>query len=602
MLSFLTTLPREGRRVGAATAQMHQNATIAHARRVQNRPNAAKVPLVKFIVFDSVYRTVIFDPDRDVATFNRRRRYGVAMDPVVEVAGGRVRGAQRDGVLAFFGIPYARSPEGSLRWRPPQPVEPWSGVRDATEFGPIAPQPPPVPGMAIPGDPDVQDEDCLNLNVWTPALDAKRRPVMVWIHGGGFTSGSGSGIIYRGGRLSGENDVVVVTINYRIGALGFLAHPALALDGGPGTTGGLIDTAGTLAGATGNWGLMDQVAALCWVRDHILDFGGDPSNVTIFGESAGGMSISALLGVPAARGLFHKAIIESGPFYTHSLERAVKTATELAGELGIKSIDRSSLENVPVQELVDVVKEIQDRLPAMGELPLPFLPVVDRVFIPRPIRDQFVSGEVPTVPIMIGTTRDELSLFAAGDPQLNGLDDEGLVERVRYVAPGIDPLRAVDSYRAIRTSRGEPVSPRDLWVAMGTDHIFRSPSLKMASMHRNNCPSVYVYLFTWESPVFGGMLGSCHALEIPFVFGCIDHPAVRAFSGSGPDAEALSMNIQRAWSAFARNGDPSHEGIGQWAPWDPEKRVTGVLGRETSIVEAPRNEELEVWEDLRSWA
>lgn len=520
------------------------------------------------------------------------------MDGVVEVAGGRLRGVERDGVWAFSGVPYARSPQGRLRWRPPQPVEPWSGVRDAVEFGPIAPQPPPVPGLVIPGDPDLQSEDCLNLNVWTPGLDDTRRPVMVWIHGGGFTSGSGSGVIYRGGSLAKNNDVVVVTINYRIGALGFLGHRALALvDGGDRRVLGL---GSELVGATGNWGLMDQVAALCWVRDHISGFGGSPANVTIFGESAGAMSISVLLGVPAARGLFHKAIIESGPLYTHSVDRASRTAEDLVAELGIGSVERSLLEQVPASELVDAVKEVQDRPPEMGELPLPFLPVVDGVFVPRSVDGQVVSGEVSSVPIVIGTTRDELSFFGLGDPRLNDLDDEKLVRWVTYAAPGIDPVAAVETYRAIRTARGESVTARDLWVAMGTDRVFRWPSLELAnSWHERNLPA-YVYLFTWESPAFGGVLGSCHALDVPFVFGRLDHPGVAIFSGTGPDADDLSSKMQRAWCAFARSGDPSHDGIGEWSPWDPKERVTAVFGREPRIQKAPRNEELEPWEKLRS--
>ncbi len=239
------------------------------------------------------------------------------MTGVVEVRSGRVRGVQRNGVWSFSGIPYAAPPDGPRRWRPPQSPVPWSGVRVCDRFGPIAPQAPGLVELSLGGEPDEHSEDCLSLNIWTPAPDTARRPVMVWVHGGSFLSGSGAGSLYRGGMLAREGDVVVVTINYRLGMLGFLAHPCLEdpsqiwLDG--------EEWAGF-----GNWGLADQIAALHWVRDHIAGFGGDPDNVTVFGESAGGISISALLGVPSVRGLFHRAIIESGPPYTHSSEQAMR--------------------------------------------------------------------------------------------------------------------------------------------------------------------------------------------------------------------------------------------------------------------------------------
>jgi para-nitrobenzyl esterase len=502
---------------------------------------------------------------------------------VLEVADGRIRGRHRSGVWTYSGIPYARSPEGELRWRPPQPPEPWAGVRDATAFGPTAPQPPPVPGISVPGDPLAQAEDCLTLNVWTPAPDAGRRPVMVWIHGGGFTSGTGAGLLYRGGVLARLGDVVVVTINYRLGALGFLAHPALADDGSTPAT-------------FGNWGLLDQVAALRWVRRHASVFGGDPDNVTVFGESAGAMSVSAILAMPSAGGLFQRAIVQSGPPYTHTPARAERAAQELAELLGIDRLTRSALEQVPAADLVSATQRLRDRLPPPGELPLPFLPVIDGSVLPTSPEEAAATGWTADVPLLIGTNRDELSLFALGDRRLTAIDDDGLLRWMARAAPEVPADDVVACYREARSARNESIAPLDLWVAAGSDRVFRWPSLNLAAARRMRGLDTFVYLFTWEAPAFGGALGSCHALEIPFVFGSLDQPVVAAFAGDGPDAAALSGKMRDAWVAFARDGDPSHPGIDPWPVWDAERRATMVFGRSVGVVDAPRNEELAVWE------
>ena len=431
----------------------------------------------------------------------------------------------------------ARAPVGSLRWQPPQPVEPWSGLFEATQFGPIAPQGTAPQGLVLTGDASDQREDCLSLNVWTPALDAGRRPVMVWIHGGGFTGGSGGGLLYHGDTLAERGDVVVVTINYRLGALGFLAHPSLDPPSGP-----------RLAG---NWGLLDQIAALEWVRDHIDGFGGDPHNVTLFGESAGGMSVSALLAAPLARGLFHKAIIESGPPFAHSLDHARHIGEELANILDVPRPTREDWESVPAGELVAAVQVLESRPVPPGRLPLPFLPVVDGGLLDAQPYETVLAGAGASVPLMIGTNRDELTLFALNDPRLGDLDETRLEEWASLAVPGAAALEAIEIYRQVRGARHEPVAPRDLWIAMGTDLVFRWPSLRLASAHQVRHPGTFVYLFTWETPVLGGILGAAHALEIPFVFGRLDEPLVTALSGGGPEAERLSTQMLAAWTAFA---------------------------------------------------
>jgi para-nitrobenzyl esterase len=397
------------------------------------------------------------------------------VEGVVSVAQGRLRGVRRGDHWSFSGVPYARAPVGRLRWRPPMPAEPWNGVRDASTFGPIAPQSTSVPGITSPSDPgasEAHSEDCLFLNVWTPDLPEPsggaqrvRRPVLVFIHGGGFTSGSGSVFLYRGGNLVRNGDAVVVTINYRLGALGFLGHRGL----------------GDPDGLVGNWGIHDQVAALTWVRHNIGAFGGDADNVTIFGESAGGFSVATLLGTPSARGLFRRAIVQSGGVHVHTVEQAELAAGRLASVLGISRCSRESLETVPASELVAATEEIGRRRPDPGAIPLPYLPVVDGVFIPEHPLAAVATGTAAGVDLMIGTNRDELTLFGLGNPSFMALDEEGMRRLVANAVPDMDGAEVVDVYRDARGARGEPVEPTDIWVAAGTDIVFRWPSLQLAA-------------------------------------------------------------------------------------------------------------------------
>ena len=511
----------------------------------------------------------------------------------MSVASGRVRGVRRGDLWSFSGIPYGRAPVGTLRWRPPVPPDPWADTRDASTFGPIAPQAAAVAGITSPSDPSAaepQSEDCLSLNVWTPDLPdmpttapGEGRQVMVWIHGGGFTSGSGSVFLYWGGALARNGQAVVVTINYRLGALGFLGHRDLSADGG----------------FIGNWGLHDQVAALAWVRDNIAVFGGDATNVTVFGESAGAFSIAALLGAPAARGLFHRAIVQSGGTHVHTVEEAERAAERLAETLGIARCDRESLGPVPAAELVAATSQLGARRPDPGLVPLPFLPVIDGHFLPRHPLTAVEDGASAGIDLLVGTNRDELTLFGLGNPALLALDDAGVQRWVEKAAPDMPGAALLDAYREARRLRGEALTPTALWVAVGTDIVFRWPSLQLAAAHGAWGGGTFVYLFTWESPAFDGLLGSCHALDLPFVFGAVHVPAVQLFSGSGPSAETLSRQMQDAWLAFARDGNPSHDGIGEWRGWDPAVRSTMIFGPQSGLVDAPRDDELSLFDRHR---
>ncbi len=512
------------------------------------------------------------------------------MDGVVKVQGGLLRGVRRESVWSFSGIPYAAPPTGTRRWRPPLAPDPWEGIRDCSAFGPIAPQAPNLVEMSLGAEPAEHSEDCLSLNIWTPGLDDASRPVMVWVHGGSFVTGSGAGALYRGGLLAADGDVVVVTINYRLGILGFLAHPALADDGQS-----WLD--GQEWSGFGNWGLADQIAALAWVRDHIATFGGDPQNVTLFGESAGGMSVSALLAVPDTRGLFHRAVVESGPPYVAEADDATERAERLAVHLGVP-MTREALEQVSAEELVRAASEFA-RVPSnMAESPFVVMPVVDRGLLDRQPEAAVAEGCASEVPLLIGTTRDEFGFFTVGNTELNSMDDEGLIRLVaRHTQAGERAPELIETIRSARSARGEATAPRDLGIAIATESVFRWPSVRLADAHAQAAgPGVttYCYLFTWESPAFGGFLGSCHALEIPFVFGTVHNPGVQGYAGRGEEAFALSAAMRAAWVEFARTGS-----VEPWPGWESGRRPTTVFGpwpNEAGMehrVDAPRNEELE---------
>ncbi len=495
--------------------------------------------------------------------------------PVVETAYGHVRGAVRpDGVRVFLGVPYARAPTGTLRFRSPRPPQPWPGVRDAIEFGPIAPQLLPKRPL-LPGEPTQWSEDCLSLNIWTPGLDSGRRPVLVWVHGGSFLSGSGAGLPYRGHQLARRGDVVVVTLNYRLGALGFLAHPDL-----------LDDESGTA-----NWGLLDQLAALEWVGDHAAAFGGDPGNVTLFGESAGAMCVSTLLGARRPPGLFRRAIAQSGGPVTISMETAADTAELLAAEVGVGAGSVWRLRDVPVPDLLQAQARLAHRALGPGLL---LAPVVDGGVLDRPPLEGVREGRADGISLLAGSNRDEMTFFVASDPQLLALDDDGLRVRLERTL-GDDAGAAIVHYRAVRAARGDTTSPLALWCAIQTDWVFRMPMLRLVEAHGCHVDQSYAYLFTWSSPMAGGMLGACHGLEVPFVFGSLTEPAIARFTGEGAAALALADYVQAAWVAFARTGDPSVP-VQQWPRYDREHRFTMVLGPECFVEDDPLPGERRFWE------
>jgi para-nitrobenzyl esterase len=498
---------------------------------------------------------------------------------VVETTSGKIEGVFRKGLYVFRGIPYAAPPVGTRRWLPAEPCEPWGGVRSAKEFTPTAPQPPMDIPFLEPPKKQPQSEDCLYLNIWTPGLDGAKRPVMVWIHGGGFTTGAGSWLIYNGRTLSTRGDVVVVTINYRLGALGFLNLDQV--------TKGMIP-------ATGNEGLLDQVLALEWVRDNISRFGGDPDNVTVFGESAGAMSIGMLLAMPRTRGLFHRAILESGAaHHVHSLERAEKVTGMFLGILDIKPAEVNKLRSLTEQQLINAQAEVVARAsdPRFAMDGLPLRPVVDGNVIPELPIHAIAGGSADNVPILIGTNLDEWKVFAVLDKNLASLNEADLLRRCQCLIPGGDATGLVEAYRQSRSQRNLPITPAELYIAIQTDRVFRMPAIRLAEAHYRRQQPTYMYLFNWVSPLMNGILGSCHALDLGFVFGILDDN----FTGSGEEAQALSRKIRDAWTGFARRGDTSCQSIGKWELYDG-RRETMVLGKQCLLVEGPYEEERRAWQ------
>lgn len=505
------------------------------------------------------------------------------MAVAVETAQGRLEGLQRDGHQVFLGIPFARPPVGERRWCAPEAPEPWSGVRHATAIANASIQGQhPVPGMAASGP---RSEDCLYLNVFTPAADAGRRPVLFWIHGGGFQLGSGSEALYDGGPLALRGDVVVVAIHYRLGALGYLD---------------LTGVGGDAWGATANAGQLDQIAALRWVRENVSRFGGDPDNVTIFGESAGSAAVATLLAMPQARGLFRRGILESGTANAlGDSESGAKLASAFLAELGLESADAAKLREIPAEKIL-AAQHKTGQLGGTVRRALGYGPIVDgRTLHERPLGFARAGGS-RDVELIIGTNRDEHKLFSAFTER-DEIDDEKLASLAAQILPRGASARAAEVaslYRETLGGRGLPCSNLDVLDALQSDSRFRIPAIRLAEAQSAHQPHTYLYLFVQESPARRGALGACHALELPFVFGTLDAPGQDRFAGSGPAVEKLSQQMMDAWLGFARGGDPSHPGIGRWPGYDTETRPTLVFGPDSRCVEAPLDEERALWAEL----
>ncbi|HTA42011.1 MAG TPA: carboxylesterase/lipase family protein [Bryobacteraceae bacterium] len=462
---------------------------------------------------------------------------------IAETAYGKIRGTEVNGIRIFKGVPYGASTTEKNRFMPPVNPASWTGVRDALQYGSSAPQTAAMKG---------ESEDCLVLNVWTPALkDGRKRPVMFWCHGGGFASGSGSTPGTDGTNLAHRGDVVVVSINHRLNVLGFTY-------------------ASDLSSVSGEAGMLDIVQALKWVRDNIEQFGGDPNNVTIFGQSGGGRKVGTLLSMPPAKGLFHRAIIESGPTIK-LVERssASRNVDRLMAKLGIGKNEQGELQKVPVERIMAAYFDVLKDMGSADQMTEGFSPMVDGSAIPMHPFFPAASSVSADIPLMIGSTRTEMTLQSPADAF--SLNEDTMRDRVKTLI-GNKTDNTIEAYR-----KANPGStPSDIYFLIASDYRYGAPVMKIAERRAAlNKGPVYLYYFRWETPVQGGRLKSPHTIEIPFAFDNVKISA--AMTGGGAEAMALADRVSDTWLAFARTGDPNNSKIPHWPKFEPKDWPTMVF-------------------------
>ncbi|MET9904204.1 carboxylesterase family protein [Streptomyces sp. NPDC006446] len=488
--------------------------------------------------------------------------------PEVRVSAGPLRGGREAGVAVFRGIPFAEPPVGALRFAAPRPVRDWNGVREALSYGPPPPQ-----GGHFGMDSLEQDsagDDWLTVNVWSPEPDpGAALPVMVWIHGGAYVIGMSGLPEYDGGRLARDGGVVVVTFNYRVGMEGFAQ-----IDGAP-----------------ANRGLLDQVAALEWVRDNIRAFGGDPDRVTLFGQSAGGGSVAALLAMGRAAGLFRRAVVQSAPGTFFSPELAADITAACAAELGLRPTvtDLSGVAPRRLSAAADTIGATMDRRAQRWGRPahtmIPFSPVVDGEVLAVTPWQALTDGAGRDIELLVGHTRDEQRLLTALNGLLGEVSEEQAADALDVLAPGSDGTRR---YREAFPEAG----PDELYELVHSDWLFRMPSLHLAEAQTAVGGRAHVYELTWPAPGMGGVLGACHGLDVPLVFGNLDRgqPAMLIGETPSPEAEALSARMRAAWISFATHGDPG------WPMYDTDDRLVQRFDTRSAVTAYPEEPSRLIWQ------
>ena len=494
-------------------------------------------------------------------------------DPVVAVSAGQLRGSLTpDGAAVFKNIPFAQPPVGDLRWREPLPEKAWIGVRDATAFGPMCHQ---SGNQQLP-----HSEDCLQLNIWTPQWPmASPSPVMVWFHGGAFVHGAGSETMFHGERLVAQEDIVLVTVNHRLGILGYTA---------------LGETCGEEFDGSGVVGMLDAVAALRWVRDNVEAFGGDPANVTIFGQSGGGCKVSTLLAMPDACGLFRKAIVQAGPgLRVTDQARGQELASDLLSAFDLQPTKAGKLQELPLDQILAYQRELTQRSGLFGGGML-IAPVIDDTHLPRQPFDPVAPAISVGVPLLIGTNTDEAAMFLTEDPSYRtDITSQDVRERLKDTLDDAAD-RVVSHYEAAHPE----LPPHRVLSRILSDVSLRLPSIRLAErkLDGGSAP-VYMYLFTYGTEVLNGLLGSCHSLELPFVFSTVDRIP---FAGDRPERFEVAKTMGRVWASFARTGSPGPVGMPSWPPYETSSRSTMLLGLDPEIQRDPDRGDLAMLEGTHS--
>ena len=509
----------------------------------------------------------------------------MVLNLIVETAHGRVRGTTQDGVAVFKCVPYGASTAGANRFRPPQKPAAWSDIRDVSAFTGRAPQAglrsanrPELEDFSGAPDPSPETEDCLTVNVWTPSTEPNAKaPVMVWFHGGAFSYGNANAPRLHGTRLAKRENVVIVTVNQRLNIFGHLDLPGIE--------------------GSGNAGTLDMVAALEWVRDNIAGFGGNPGNVTIFGESGGGGKVSTLLAMPSAIGLFHRAIIQSGAAVRlRTRERAAALTQAVLGELGLTADRIDALQALPVERLLAAVNPAQK---AIGASPTPFFdrypfgPVVDGAIIPAQPFDPAAPDISANIPLIIGDMKDETANFLAVDDAVwnRTLTEDGLRSRLAPLA-GAHTDRVLATYQAMYPD----ANPAERLIAATTDCNFRLRSVVLAQRRAAKAAApVWMYAFEWETPVLGGKLKAPHAMDVPFTFDTLELTNATDLSHA---ARGLALTMSSVWAAFARDGNPAHPSIPSWPAYRTPDRETLILDAQCRIERDPRGQSRRLWQEI----
>jgi para-nitrobenzyl esterase len=491
---------------------------------------------------------------------------------IIETTIGSIRGYEDGDLKIFKGIPYAERPIGVLRFKPPVPRKKWFGVFDALDYSPRCVQNADYPGWILPPEPQ-SEADSLTLNIWTPGIDKKKRAVMVWLHGGGLSSGSGK--LPNGFKLSRRGDIVIVSINYRLGALGF----------------------SELKGIESNIGILDQIEALKWIQKNIEFFGGNPNCITIFGFSAGGWSVSILMSITASKGLFHRVIAQSGASHPLSFQNkyGMEISKRMLKTLKISEGDLESLRKITAYELVEVHTKISNEVElATGPWVLIVPPYIDGKTIPEHPLASIKKGSASNIDLMVGCTLNES--IPKLNPNSEKLDMKQVKNRIikAIKSLGYDEKKGLEMFKVYKDAE----DPMAILTAFSTDLDFRISAIRLAEEQSIHNPRTYMYIFTYPLIIKGKDYGAFHGGDVAFIQGSLDNPKIGLEIDNLEEAQALSEKIMDSWIAFAKTGNPNHEGIEEWSKYDLNTRKTMFLGKETTLVDDPMAKQRVAWEDI----